>query len=67
MASIETAKPATAETVNGLRIVEQLGGRLDVTDSKLAERLQVTKLIRRFAISAATADILRPLIFGEVA
>lgn len=67
MAPANTAKPATAETVNGLRNVEQLGGRLDLTDSKIAERLQVTKLIRGFAISAATADMLAPLVFGEVA
>jgi hypothetical protein len=66
MRSIETAKPATAIAANGLRIVEQLGGRLDLTDSKIAERLQVSKLIRRFAISAAVADALAPLVFGEV-
>ena len=65
MASIETPKPATAIAANGLRIVEQLGGRLDLTNSKIAERLQVTKLIRRFAISAAVADVLAPLVFGE--
>ncbi len=29
MAFPDTAKPATAETVNGLRNVEQLGGRLN--------------------------------------
>ena len=67
MASPETAKPATAIAANGLRFVEQLGGELNSNDSKIAERLQVTKLIRRFAISAATADILAPLIFGEIA
>jgi hypothetical protein len=62
----KTAKPATAETVNGLRKNEQLGGQLDLTDSKIAQRLQITRLIRRLAISAATADTLAPLIFGEV-
>jgi hypothetical protein len=65
--ALDRAKPATAETVNGLRKNEQLGGRLDLTDSKIAERLQVRRLIRRFAISAATADALVPLVFGEVA
>jgi hypothetical protein len=63
MASSETAKPATAIAVNGLRIVEQLGGPLDLTDSKIRERLQVAKLIRRFAISTATADIIAELAF----
>ena len=29
----DTAKPATAETVNGLRIVEQLRGRLDLENA----------------------------------
>jgi hypothetical protein len=67
MASAETAKPATAIAANGLRNnSEQLGGRLDLTNSKIAERLQVSKLIRRFAISAAVADALAPLVFGEV-
>lgn len=63
MASPETAKPATAIAANGLRIVEQLGGELDVTDSKIAERLQVTKLIRKFAISTATATVIAELAF----
>jgi hypothetical protein len=67
MASPVTAKPATAETVNGLRIIEQLGGRLDLSDSKITQRLQVARLIRRHAISAAAASILAPLVFGEVA
>lgn len=67
MALPETAKPATAETVNGLRNVEQLGGRLDTTNTKLAERLQVARLVRRHAISAAAARALAPMIFGEVA
>jgi hypothetical protein len=66
MASTETAKPATAETVNGLRNIEQLGGRLDLIDSKIAERLQVSRLMRKFAITACTADMLAPLVFGEV-
>jgi hypothetical protein len=65
MALSNTAKPATAETVDGLRI-EQLGGRLDSSNIKVAERLQVSRL-RKFAISAATADMLAPLVFGEVA
>jgi len=65
MASPETAKPATAETVNGLRNIEQLGGRLDLTDSKITQRLQVARL-RKFAISAAAADTLAPMIYGEV-
>ena len=30
MALPDTAKPATAETVNGLRKIEQLGGQLDL-------------------------------------
>ena len=64
MASSETAKPATAETVNGLRNIEQLGGQLDPIDIKITERLQVTRLIRRFAISPATADTLATLVFG---
>jgi hypothetical protein len=66
MALPETAKPATAIAANGLRIVEQIDRPLDFTNSKIAERLQVTKLICRFAISAAVADALAPLVFGEV-
>jgi hypothetical protein len=65
MVSPDTAKPATAETVNGLRNIEQLGGRLDIIDIKVTERLQVLRL-RKLAISAAAADMLAPLVFGEV-
>jgi hypothetical protein len=61
MGSIETAKAQTEISGSGLRNVEQLCGRLDATDSKLAERLQVTKLIRTFAISAATAAVIAEL------
>jgi hypothetical protein len=65
MASAETAKPATADTVNGLRNIEQLGGGLDLTDSKIAERLQVLRLVRRHAISISAAYALAPLVYGE--
>jgi hypothetical protein len=65
MAQSDTAKPATADTVNGLRKTEQLVGRLDLTDSKIAECLQVKRLVRRFAVSPSTAEMLAPLVFGE--
>ena len=54
---------ATAIAANGLRIVEQLGVHLDLTDSKIRERLQVTKLIRTFAIGTATAAAIAELAF----
>jgi hypothetical protein len=54
MASPETAKPAAAIAANGLRIVEQLGGRLDLTDSKNLQLVH-RKLQRRFGFSPATA------------
>jgi hypothetical protein len=65
MALPETAKPATAETVNGLRNLEQLAGQIDLTDSKIAEHLQVSRLVRRHAISISSAYALAPHVFGE--
>jgi hypothetical protein len=62
MEALDTAKPAT-ETVNGLRNIEQLGGELNWVDT--TGRLQVARLIRRCAISAAAAEMLAPLVFGE--
>jgi hypothetical protein len=63
MASPETATPATALCGKPAPIVERFAGELDLTDSKIAERLQVTKLIRTFAISTATAAVIAELAF----
>jgi hypothetical protein len=63
MAPSETATPATAICGEPALNFEQLGGELDPTNT--TGRLQVARLIRRFAISAATADTLAPLVFGE--
>jgi hypothetical protein len=57
------ATPATAFCGKPAPIVERFAGELDLIDSKIAERLQVTKLIRRFAISAATAAVTAELAF----
>jgi hypothetical protein len=40
MAIKDKAKPATAETVNGLRKIEQLGGGLDAENSLDLEAMQ---------------------------
>jgi hypothetical protein len=60
MVSPETAKPATAIAANGLRIVEQLGGRLDLTDNRNLQ-LVYDKLQRRFGLSPATAVVVAEL------
>jgi hypothetical protein len=38
-----------------------------VQPTELQHHLRVSRLTRRYAISAATAAILAPLVFGEVA
>jgi len=64
MAATETAKPATAETVNGLRNFEQLAGRLDITDSKTSQALQVRRLVARFGFTTETAIAISALVFA---
>ena len=60
----DTAKPTTArDTRKPASKSEQLGGQLDLINNP--ERLQVARLLRRFAVSAATAGALAPLIFGD--
>jgi len=65
MATPVTAKPATAPHGEPASNIEQLGGRLDLTDSKITRRFQVARLVRRHAISAAAAAVLAPFVFGE--
>jgi hypothetical protein len=65
MAFPETAKPATAETVNGLRNSDQLGGKIRFKNTLLDQQTQ--RLMRRHALTAAAAEILAPFVFGEVA
>jgi hypothetical protein len=64
MGSPNTAKAATAATVNGLRN-EQLGSGLDFFNTKRIASLQVAVLTRRRAISAAMVATVTPLVFGE--
>ncbi len=56
MASPHTAKPGTAETVNGLRNVEQLGGQLDLENTLSDDISQPETVfrnaVRRKAVSA---------------
>jgi hypothetical protein len=66
MASADTAKDATGPGERPSNC-EQLAGRLDLTDSKFTQRLQVARLVRRHAISVSSAHALAPLVFGEVA
>lgn len=65
MASSDTAKPATAETVNGLRNVEQLSGRLDCETITSLRTLQAIGLTRRCAISFALATAIASVMYGE--
>jgi hypothetical protein len=63
MTSPDTAKPATAETVNGLRNSDQLGGQIRFQNSLLDHQAQ--RLMRRHALTAAAAEMLAPFVFGS--
>jgi hypothetical protein len=58
-----TAKPATAETVNGLRNVEQLGGQLYNHDMRSLNEIQAFRLNRRFGFAFDTAVVIAELAF----
>lgn len=64
MALPDTAKPATAETVNGLRNSDQLGGKIRFKNTLLDQQKQ--RLMRRHALTGAAAELLAPFVFGEV-
>jgi hypothetical protein len=54
MASAETAKPATAIAVNGLRNnSDQLGGKIRFQNTLLSQQMQ--RLMRQHAMTAAAA------------
>jgi hypothetical protein len=66
MASPETAKPATAETVNGLRNVEQLGGQLGKISTPSLSQDQYSR--RDFVLAQLRGASLRvKLIDSEIA
>jgi hypothetical protein len=67
MAAPETAKRYTDLSGAALGKFEQLGGELDNQNSKHLERLQASRLTRRYAVSAAAAETLARFVFGEVA
>jgi hypothetical protein len=62
VASIETAKRATV-TVNGLRNSDQLGGKIRFKNTAQ----QTQRLMRRHLLTAASAELLAPFVFGEMA
>jgi hypothetical protein len=64
MASPETAKAAHLEG-GDLLIVERFPGELD--NLNIPQRRQIQCLIKRHALTWATAELLAPLVFGEVA
>jgi hypothetical protein len=64
MASPETAKPATAIAVNGLRNSDQLGGKIRFQNTLLSQQMQ--RLMRQHAMTAAATELLAPFVFGEV-
>jgi hypothetical protein len=68
MTSSETAKPATADTVNGLRKIEQqLGGQLLTPENSPAvAELQARRLSRLHALSYEAAITLAPFVFAVV-
>jgi hypothetical protein len=62
------AKPATADTVNGLRKIEQqLGGQLlNPENSPAVGELQARRLRRLHALSFDAAITLAPFVFAQV-
>jgi hypothetical protein len=65
MAIPDKAKPATALHGEPVSIVEQLRGRLDSTITPSPINLQVARLTKLYAINAAMAETLAPLVFAE--
>jgi hypothetical protein len=62
MLALETAKDAHRGNGDVLLKDEQICRPLDFTNSK---PLQVAQLLRKFAISAATANTLAPMVYGD--
>lgn len=62
MISSDATKPATADTVNGLRKVEQLGGELN--DKNIPAGLQTQRLMRKFGFAFETATVIASLAWG---
>jgi hypothetical protein len=56
--------PATLAACGAL-VTDQAGGSINSDNSHSTRALQASRIIRRCAISAATADALAPLVFGE--
>jgi hypothetical protein len=66
MAPSHTPKPATArDTREPASKVERFPGELD--NLNIPQRRQIQCLIKRHALTWATAELLAPLVFGEMA
>jgi hypothetical protein len=59
----DTAKPATVSSEPALNI-EQLGGRLNKTNTETLDQLQARSLRHRFALGYCVAAALAPLVWG---
>ena len=65
MASPNTAKPATAAGEPASNIDLSFPGEIDRHNNQTLIDIQARRLSRRFAISAAMAAIVAPLVFPE--
>ena len=58
-------KPATARTVNGLRKMEQLPGRLDLLGTATPAKIQALRIAKRFGVPITTARAIAGLAYPE--
>jgi hypothetical protein len=65
--SPDTAKPATAIAVNGLRDDDRFAGEIDNHTNAALIDIQARRLSRRFALSLPVAIVVAGLIYGESA
>jgi hypothetical protein len=63
MAPSHTPKPATALHGEPASNVDRFAGEID--NHNIPQRRQIQQLIRRHALTLATAELLAPLVFGE--
>lgn len=63
MASIDTAKPATACAANGLHS-DQLGGQIENEDTRSIQDIQASRLSRQFGFAFEVSLVVAGLAWG---
>jgi hypothetical protein len=62
MPALNTAKPASARHAEPVSKSERFAGELE--NINILHRRRIQQLIRRHALTSATAELLAPLVFG---